>query len=113
MGIFDKVKELFSAVGEKVVETMAETRIKETLDSGSTSLDLKGLGLTQLPPSILQLSHLQELDLSENKITALPEALGQLTQLQYLDVSGNQLTALPEVLGSLHNCSTSMSQATS
>ncbi|MCL4202324.1 MAG: leucine-rich repeat domain-containing protein [Pirellulaceae bacterium] len=79
----------------------AEQEIEAALRSGAKALDLSGMGLTELPEWLGQLTQLQSLDLSENRLTALPEWLGQLTQLKSLDLSNNQLTALPESLGQL------------
>ena len=79
----------------------ATARIETASRSGSTLLDLTGLGLTRLPETIGRLTHLWELILVNNKLTALPESVGRLTQLQSLDLSGNQLTELPETIGQL------------
>jgi|CXWL01.1.fsa_nt_gi internalin A len=79
----------------------AEKRIGEAIRERSLSLDLSGLGLTQLPSSLSQLNQLQRLLLNHNELTALPDWLGQLTQLQWLDLSSNQLTMLPDSLGQL------------
>jgi internalin A len=86
---------------KKTPEEIAEERIEAARKSKATELNLSGLGLTELPASIGQLTQLHHLHVSDNRLTALPEALGQLTQFQSLDVSGNRLTALPEALGQL------------
>lgn len=64
-------------------------------------LDLYDNQLKVLPESITQLTQLQELVLSNNRLTDLPESIAQLTQLQYLDLDSNQLTELPEFIGQL------------
>jgi Leucine-rich repeat (LRR) protein len=64
----------------------AEEKIEEARRSDATALDLSGMGLTEVP-----------------------ESLGQLTQLQLLNLSGNQVTTLPESLGSSRSCSRSTS----
>ncbi len=69
-------------------------RIEKALKERSTSLDLSGLGLTDLPKSLGQLAQLRNLDLSNNDLTELPEWLGSLLQLESLDVSINELTEL-------------------
>ncbi|WP_114972656.1 leucine-rich repeat domain-containing protein [Rhodoferax ferrireducens] len=50
----------------------------------SAYLDLKGLGLTRLPPQIVELTTLKMLDLSENQLSNLPPQIGQLTALTHL-----------------------------
>jgi len=79
----------------------AEKRIGEVIRARSLSLDLSGLGMTQLPSSLSQLNQLQRLHLDHNKLTGLPEWLGQLSQIRWLDLSSNQLTMLPDSLGQL------------
>ena len=59
-------------------------------------LDLKGLGLTALPPEIGQLTAVTELSLEGNQLTALPPEIGQLTALTELYLNDNQLTARSE-----------------
>jgi len=80
---------------------IAEERIQKALRRGETSLDLRELGLTTLPESLGQLTHLRELDLFQNKLTVLPEWLGRLKLLEELDLAGNQLSNVPESLGQL------------
>ncbi len=76
----------------------AKREIEEARQSGATELDLSGMGLTELPKSISQLTALQTLDLSDNQLTALPETIVRFTGLQELYLSSNQLTALPETI---------------
>jgi len=79
----------------------------ETLDrlragtlAGATRLDLRGCGLTAVPPEVFHLADtLQVLDLSGNALTDLPAALAGLRQLQVLFASDNPFTTLPAVLG--------------
>jgi len=56
---------------------------------GGTFLYLRDLGLTQLPPEIVQLTALAELSLIENQFTRLPLALLNLTHLKALFQHGN------------------------
>ncbi|GEM_PF-2552686 len=79
----------------------AQQRIAEAAASGATEVDLSELGLTALPPEIVQLQALQSLDLAGNELTALPAEIVQLQALQSLDLAHNQLTALPEKIGQL------------
>jgi hypothetical protein len=80
---------------------VAEERIETARASNASELDLHGLGLTRLPPSIAQLTKLQSLNVFANQLSALPEAIGNLAQLQFLYISENQLTALPDAIGRL------------
>ncbi|MCA9995228.1 MAG: leucine-rich repeat domain-containing protein [Anaerolineales bacterium] len=90
----------------------ASRRIEEAKRTGADELDLRGLGLHELPPAERQLTQLRHLKLGHhsrsyyylvtyNFLTALPDWLGNLTQLQSLDLSYNNLTALPDWLGNL------------
>ena len=108
----------------------AEKKIRQTLKSGATELNLSGMGLTELPPELWKfknlkilklgydyegernqlkdipkeignLTQLTELDLSDNQLTTLPDPLGQLTQLKVLNLSNNRLATLPDSLGQL------------
>jgi Leucine-rich repeat (LRR) protein len=57
----------------------AERRIKVARLERVTELDLRGIGLTELPEAIASLTQLQELDLFNNQLTELPEAIASLT----------------------------------
>jgi len=78
-----------------------EEQIETARRTGTSSLNLSGIGLASLPGSLEGLTALARLDLGRNQLTALPEWLGNLTALTRLDLWGNQLTALPESLGNL------------
>lgn len=88
-------------------QTPRSGQARDTLDrlragalTGVTRLDLRGLGLTQLPPEVSRLADtLEVLDLSGNALHSLPEALAGLPRLKVLFCSDNQFTTLPEVLG--------------
>src|SRR5689334_13431020 len=80
---------------DKSSEEVASDLIEETLQHGATELDLSEMGLSQLPPEIWQLTHLERLNLSRNELTELPPEIGELTNLQSLDLASNQLTSLP------------------
>jgi len=73
----------------------AEKRIDDAIRNNSLSLELRGLRLTELPPSLSQLNRLEKLDLGDNQLATLPEWLRQLTQLRRLYLFGNQLPTLP------------------
>jgi Leucine-rich repeat (LRR) protein len=76
-------------------------RIGDCARRRGTVLSLSGLGLSSLPPKLVQLTKLTELDLAHNRLTCLPPELAQLTQLTRLDLAHNRLTTLPRELGQL------------
>ena len=86
---------------KKAAQKIARARIEEARKSKATSLDVHGLGLTELPASIGQLPQLLRLHISDNQLEALPETISELTQLQILDASRNRLEALPDSIGEL------------
>ena len=73
----------------------------ETLKEGVTKLSFRGIGLTEIPEVISNLSQLQSLDLSDNQLTEIPEVISNLSQLQSLNLSDNQLTEIPGAIANL------------
>lgn len=72
-------------------------------------LDLFSCGLTDIPPGVGRLAHLQELELSSNPLTRLPKPIRQLTRLQTLSAENSGLRTLPDWLFALSNlCSLSI-----
>jgi CCR4-NOT transcription complex subunit 6 len=67
-----------------------------------TTLYINHNQLTQLSPAIRNLSHLTHLDATGNLLTSIPPELGMITSLKELFLFDNQLTDLPLELGSLH-----------
>lgn len=65
------------------------------------SLNLAYNQLTELPPWIVELSHLEELILTHNLCRDIPESIGELTNLRRLNLCGNEITYLPDSLGRL------------
>eukprot|EP00037_Helgoeca_nana_P021677 m.219088 g.219088 ORF g.219088 m.219088 type:complete len:331 (+) comp25741_c0_seq1:272-1264(+) len=63
-----------------------------------TKLRLGGNGLSELPPSIGQLSHLTLLSVSDNGLTRLPVELAKLRQLRVLSVTNNRIKVVPKEL---------------
>lgn len=61
----------------------------------SENLRVDYKGLTEIPTSISQLTHLQTLNFTNNKITEIPTSIRQLTKLQTLWLSNNKITRLP------------------
>ncbi|CAN5775140.1 leucine-rich repeat-containing protein kinase family protein [soil metagenome] len=80
--------------------TLARLRAGEL--QGSTHLDLRGAGLSELPAEVLRLADtLEVLDLSGNGIATLPAGMANLSRLHTLFASGNRFTTVPTVLGRL------------
>ncbi len=71
------------------------------LTTESSYLDLRGLGLKELPDAIGNLIQLENLDLSNNHLHELPDSIGQLSRLIGLDLSFNDLAYLPHAMLSL------------
>jgi internalin A len=84
---------------------IALRRIEACLRKGDqgTYIELSGLGLTQVPPQIGQLSSLKEIYLADNKLTSLPPEIGNLIFLERLILENNALCSLPESLKKLTN----------
>jgi internalin A len=87
------------------VTSFAEARIHQARKNRVTELHLYGLGLTELPATISQLSQLRVLYLGDNKLTTLPESISRLSRLQKLYLGSNQLTTLPESIFQLSQLS--------
>jgi C-terminal of Roc, COR, domain/Ras of Complex, Roc, domain of DAPkinase/Leucine rich repeat len=79
----------------------AERRIEAARLEGATTLNLSGLGLTEVPEAIASLPQLTGLYLLSNQLTSVPEVIASLTQLTVLYLSYNQLTSVPEAIASL------------
>src|SRR5262245_47384671 len=79
-------------------DRIVKRKIDEARRSGAIHLSLSGIGFTDAPKLLGELTQLQTLDLSCNELTALPESLGQLTQLQSLNLGYNGLTVVPKLL---------------
>ncbi|MBI4962641.1 MAG: TIR domain-containing protein [Desulfomonile tiedjei] len=84
----------------------AEYRIRKALETESLDLDLAGLLLTELPESIGQLSHLQDLNLQRNGLTEFPESFANLNSLRRLDAQSNEFKTFPEAIRQLRQLRT-------
>src|SRR4051794_12285038 len=83
----------------------ALSRIELAGSEQNTKLDLSGLGLSELPEQLAQLTHLRILNLKNNKLTNLPEWFFDLTNLTVLNLSDNQLISLPDLVGRMGHLS--------
>ena len=70
-----------------------------------TSLDLSGMGITELPPNISSITSLESLDLSNNRLKHIPSEISELSKLKHLDLSDNELVTLPPAINRIiENC---------
>ena len=79
----------------------AERRIQRFPKTGVRNLDLKGLGLEDVPASVGELVGLTILDLSTNKLETFPLNVLELRELAGLDLGFNRLSSLPEGIGKM------------
>lgn len=70
---------------------LACERIEKVRENRDRYLDLRGLGLTELPQEISDLKFLLDLDISYNNFTQFPPGISLLDNLQYLNCSNNSL----------------------
>lgn len=66
-----------------------------------TTLDIGGLGLKQISPTLCSYSFLTVLYMNHNNLTNLTSDIAKLINLRTLDCSGNKLSTLPPELGML------------
>lgn len=66
-----------------------------------TILDMGGMSLKHISPSLFNYAFLSTLYLNHNLLTALPQEISRLRSLVHLDLTGNQLTTVPPALGML------------
>lgn len=64
-------------------------------------LDLGGIKLRTLSPSLFAFSHVTALYINHNQLTTLSPAISHMRALTHLDVTGNLLSAIPPELGLL------------
>ncbi len=93
-------------MADKTPEEIALERIREAGSIGARKLDLKGLGLTSLPPEIWNLADLVELDLAKNNLKEISSEVGRLSNLEVLNLgywgsTGNSIKTLPDEIYSL------------
>jgi len=74
---------------------IAIQRINDCLISQEDYLDLSGLGLTELPQEISQLTQLKYLNLENNQLSIFPIIICNLRNLNGLYLEGNPIKDLP------------------
>jgi Leucine-rich repeat (LRR) protein len=90
---------LFSILNCAKKSVSVEDWIKANRSEKVLNLSKKDIGT--LPPSIADLTSVEELTLQYNSLTSLPTELGNLKTLRILNLFGNPLTTLPDSLGNL------------
>ena len=66
---------------------------------------LNVMGMSEIPPDILQYSQLTNISIMGNKLTQLPEIFGQnLQHLKRINVRSNQLSSLPGSFSKIQRC---------
>ncbi|CAO3640346.1 unnamed protein product [Mucor fragilis] len=68
-----------------------------------TTLDIGGMGLKQISPTLCSYKFLTVLYMNHNNLTKLTSDIAKLVNLRTLDCSGNKLSTLPPELGMLVN----------
>jgi internalin A len=63
-------------------------KIRSAKRGNEKSLDLSGMGISDLPPDITQLTNLETINLANNKLTSLRK-LEQLPNLREINASNN------------------------
>ncbi|CAL9083992.1 unnamed protein product [Musa textilis] len=89
-------------------KTMKDDQIARAtrLSLSSKELNLTGLGLTTVPPTVWETEDVVRVDLSKNSIEELPNELSTCSSLQTLTLSGNKIREWPgSVLSTLPNLS--------
>lgn len=79
----------------------AERRIAECINKHSHFLNLRHLGLEEIPDKVRELVWLENLEVAFNNLTEIPNWISELDKLARIDLIGNELTFLPKGLGSL------------
>jgi Leucine-rich repeat (LRR) protein len=65
------------------------------------NLNLRNLGLTELPAAIGRFHDASRLDAEGNRLVTLPDAVGDMFELSLLNLSDNRITSLPRSLSCL------------
>jgi len=86
---------------QKNAYDIAFEKINDCHIEGRATLELRNLGLTELPPEIGLLTGLTALNLTGNRLITLPPEIGLLTGLTVLNLMGNRLITLPPEIGQL------------
>ncbi len=83
------------------------TMLKEYIESGKikdiSHINLDCQNLTEIPNSVLKLTHIKKLSLDKNNIVALPQNIDDLVNLEHLSLLDNKIKELPPTFKNLKN----------
>ncbi len=80
-------------------------KIRHAKRSNAKNLDLSGMGITDLPIDITQLTMLETLNISNNKLSSLKK-LEALPNLREINAANNIITALHPELADMYSLDT-------
>ncbi len=80
-------------------------KIRHAKRGNEKSLDLSGLGMSELPSDLMQLTMLEVLNISNNKLTNLRK-VESLPNLRAIDASGNNITSLHQEMLDMYSLDT-------
>ncbi|MCU0352562.1 MAG: leucine-rich repeat domain-containing protein [Cytophagales bacterium] len=95
---FDKIREIsltYNKINPNVIENIFSRKTLETLSLDLQHHTQKAVPLTELPASVGQLEHLNDLDLARHGLRSLPETFNRLVNLERLNLSGNRFKTFP------------------
>src|SRR5579862_3479478 len=72
-----------------------------TLPESTTSIDLTGLGLSEIPSRVWDFSCLETLILRKNNLTSIPKDIARLVSLRRLEADNNGINSIPHQIGRL------------
>lgn len=86
------------------IDTLTLSSVDDEPEGQSwTTLDMGGMGLKQISPTLCSYTFLTVLYMNHNNLTHLSSDISKLVHLKTLDCSGNKLSTLPSELGLLIN----------
>src|ERR1700761_1466029 len=94
-------QDTLSATISPVQETKSRATPVSEPTSTWTTLDIGGMRVRNLSPSLFQFSYITTLFLNHNLLSNIPPQIERLRALVLLDLSGNQLMNIPPELGML------------
>ncbi|PZW23553.1 hypothetical protein EI42_04936, partial [Thermosporothrix hazakensis] len=89
-------RQIVERLVQEYLPEQCDTKFDE--DGHLTELCFSGSGMTTLPASLCELTHLRVLDVSFNEISSLPPEIAHLTALESLILDYNLLITLPDEL---------------
>ncbi|KAI7891131.1 Endonuclease/exonuclease/phosphatase [Mucor mucedo] len=94
---------IFNRIDAVNLSTVDDDSGQEGQSQTWTTLDIGGMGLKQISPTLCSYTFLTVLYMNHNNLTHLSSDISKLVHLKTLDCSGNKLSSLPSELGLLSN----------